>query len=533
VSVDGGEWIDVQDTRTYQTTFDATGTYTFAVRAYDWLGNDGAAAAGSVEVDVTAPDAPGGLALVSESVVIDGKCYTADNTPNIKWDPSSSAVEYRAEVDGQAWIHTIDAAYEFTEGLEDGEHAVRVSAADALGNWSQYSGRLVFVVDTKPPLPPGTPSAATPINHGSPVWSWAAAEGAVSYRVFEDEVDRGFVAGPTYESSGLLEGSHYLQATALDILGNESDKSAPGRVDIDLTPPMPPVMRALPKFTNKNEVLFQWDAEADAVRFMLRYVIGDEDHTEVSLGVKKYALGISALEDGVTIQAMVRAFDDAGNAGDWPADFAVSTTVDRTGPNVNVLEPTAETHTNGRRPAWKWSSEEDGTSPAKDYRVTLAPEGRAESTLWQESPEFVPVSDLAPGKYVLKVAARDELGNIGGEQNFPAVYVVAPTVSTPIPSPGAYPVNKVSTLAFSVHGIWDAELEMKANDQPVPEENLITLLRSPALTKFYVLIDADMAGPGQRLTIEVTVGDMTWEFGYDVLTERSGFGFGRLRPWDW
>jgi len=533
VSVDGGEWIDVQDTRTYQTTFDATGTYTFAVRAYDWLGNDGAAAAGSVEVDVTAPDAPGGLALVSESVVIDGKCYTADNTPNIKWDPSSSAVEYRAEVDGQAWIHTIDAAYEFTEGLEDGEHAVRVSAADALGNWSQYSGRLVFVVDTKPPLPPGTPSAATPINHGSPVWSWAAAEGAVSYRVFEDEVDRGFVAGPTYESSGLLEGSHYLQATALDILGNESDKSAPGRVDIDLTPPMPPVMRALPKFTNKNEVLFQWDAEADAVRFMLRYVIGDEDHTEVSLGVKKYALGISALEDGVTIQAMVRAFDDAGNAGDWPADFAVSTTVDRTGPNVNVLEPTAETHTNGRRPAWKWSSEEDGTSPAKDYRVTLAPEGRAESTLWRESPEFVPVSDLAPGKYVLKVAARDELGNIGGEQNFPAVYVVAPTVSTPIPSPGAYPVNKVSTLAFSVHGIWDAELEMKANDQPVPEENLITLLRSPALTKFYVLIDADMAGPGQRLTIEVTVGDMTWEFGYDVLTERSGFGFGRLRPWDW
>jgi len=531
VSVDGGERIDLQDTRTYQTTFDATRTYTFAVKAYDWLGNDGEAAAGSVEVDVTAPDAPGGLALVSESVVIDGKRHTADNTPNIKWDPSSSAVEYRVEADGQAWIHTTDVVYEFTEGVEDGEHAVRVSAADTLGNWSQYSDRLVFVVDTKPPLPPGTPSAATPINHGSPVWSWAAAEGAVRYRVFEDEVDRGFVADPTYESSSLLEGAHYLQVTALDILGNESDKSAPGYVVVDLTPPAAPVMQALPKFTNKEEALFQWEAEADAVRFMLRYVVGDEDHTEVPVGVKRYELGISEFEDGITIQARVRAFDTAGNAGNWSG--AVSTTIDRTGPNVILLEPTAETHTNGLRPVWKWSAEEDGTSPAKDYTVTLAPEGQDQSTFWVELPEFVPVSDLPSGKYVLKVAARDELGNVGREQSFPAVYVVAPMVSTPIPSPGAYPVNKVSTLAFSVHGIWDAELEIKANDKPVPEENLIMLLRSPALTKFYVLIDANMAEPGQRLTIKVKAGDMIWEFGYDVLTERSGFGFGRLRPWDW
>jgi hypothetical protein len=363
------------------------------------------------------------------------------------------------------------------------------------------------------------------------VWSWAAAEGAVRYRVFEDEVDRGFVADPTYESSSLLEGAHYLQVTALDILGNESDKSAPGYVVVDLTPPAAPVMQALPKFTNKEEALFQWEAEADAVRFMLRYVVGDEDHTEVPVGVKRYELGISEFEDGITIQARVRAFDTAGNAGDW--SDAVSTTIDRTGPNVRLLEPMAETHTNGRRPVWKWSAEEDGTSPAKDYTVTLAPEGQDQSTFWVELPEFVPVSDLPSGKYVLKVAARDELGNVGREQSFPAVYVVAPMVSTPIPSPGAYPVNKVSTLAFSVHGIWDAELEIKANDKPVPEENLIMLLRSPALTKFYVLIDANMAEPGQRLTIKVKAGDMIWEFGYDVLTERSGFGFGRLRPWDW
>ncbi len=145
----------------------------------------------------------------------------------------------------------------------------------------------------------------------------------------------------------------------------------------------------------------------------------------------------------------------------------------------------------------------------------------------------MPVSHLPPGKYVLKVAARDELGNIGREQTFPAVYVVAPTVSTPIPSPGAYPVNKVSTLAFSVYGIWDAELEIEANGKPVPAEKLIMLLRSPELTKFYMLIDADMVEPNQRLTVKVKLGDTIWVFDYDILTERSGFGFGRLRPSDW
>ncbi len=177
------------------------------------------------------------------------------------------------------------------------------------------------------------------------------------------------------EGAELAEGSYHLQVTAINGLGNDSEKSPAGFVDVDLTPPEPPVMRDLPEFTNKDEVLFQWGADVDAVRFALRYVIGDEDHTEVSLGVNRYALGISALDDGVFIQAMVRAFDDAGNASDWPVGFAVSTTIDRTGPDVKVLEPTAETHSNRQRPVWKWSAEEDGTSPAKDYKVALAPGG--------------------------------------------------------------------------------------------------------------------------------------------------------------
>lgn len=431
----------------------------------------------------------------------------------------------------------------------NGRYELILRARDVAGNVSPgWTDIVAFTVDTTPLDTPETPYTESPTNNRRPQWTWPAVAGAVRYGVYLGGVLQEYVLPPETpgaplawapaEGAELAEGRHYLQVTAISDLGNESEKSLAGLVDIDLTSPRAPMMKALPKFTNKNEVLFEWEAEVDAVRFMLRYVIGDGDPIDVPVGVKRYSLEIPGLEtlgnpEGATIKAMVIGFDLAGNANDWPEEYTVSTTIDRTGPNVRILEPTAETHTNGRRPVWRWSAEEDGTSPAKNYKVTLAPEGRAESTFWQESPEFVPVSDLASGTYILRVAARDELGNVGSEQSFPAVYVVAPTVSTPIPSPGVYPVNKVSTLAFSVHGIWDAELEMKANGRPVPEENLIVLLRSPALTKFYVFIDADMVEPGQRLTIEVKVGDMTWEFGYDVLIERSGFGFGRLRPWDW
>ncbi|MBP7868874.1 MAG: hypothetical protein KA002_02305, partial [Firmicutes bacterium] len=289
--------------------------------------------------------------------------------------------------------------------LANGRYELVLRARDVAGNVSPGRTETVaFTVDTTPLDPPEAPYTMSPTNNSRPEWTWPAVAGAVRYGVYLDGALQVYVAPEALgapltwapaEGAELTDGRHYLQVTAVNDLANESEKSAPGYVDIDLTPPDAPVMQALPEFMNTDEVLFQWVAGADAVRFMLRYVVGDEDHTEVPVRVKRYALGISALEDGITIQAMVRAFDTAGNAGDW--SDAVSTTIDRTGPNVRLLEPMAETHTNGRRPVWKWSAEEDGTSPAKDYTVTLAPEGQDQSTFWVELPEFVPVSDLPSG----------------------------------------------------------------------------------------------------------------------------------------
>lgn len=538
VSVDGGaSWADVRNTFAYQTTFDTTGIHTFGVKAYDWLRNEGAPAMGSVEVDVTPPDAPSRLVLVSESVIIDGIPHTADATPTIRWDSSEDAANHRVEIDGQAWIYTADTVYEFTEGLEKGRHTVRAAAADDLGNWSVYSDPLVFVIDIAPPPHPGRPSTASPTNNRNPVWTWAAVEGAARYRVFENEVDRGFVTAPMFASANLPEGSHYLQVTALDELGNESERSAPGTVEVDLTPPNPPQMQALPAFTsptaNGGRLVFQWVAGADAVRFDLEYSIGGLDPVTVALGVTRYELDISDLDNGVGVRGQARARDAAGNCSDWSE--RASTIIDSAGPAVRIAQPTMEVYTNTACPVWKWEAVEDGTSPVKDYRVTLAAGENALPAVWTALPEFRPVPDLAQGIYMLKVAARDELGNIGPEQAFPPVHVVTPVIHPPIPFEDVYPVNKVSTIAFAVSGIWDANLNVWVNGRLlVPgDDNLTVVSRPSGFIKFYVLIDADMADPGERLTIRVEAGSASREFVYDILKERSGFGFGRLRPWDW
>ena len=535
VSADGASWIDVHNTFAYQTAFDATGTYAFAVKAYDWLRNEGAQATGSIEIDVTPPDIPIRLVLVSESVIIDGIPHTADTTPTIKWDSSEDAVNHRVEIDGQAWIYTADSVYEFTEGLEKGRHTVRAAAADDLGNWSGYSDPLVFVIDTTPPPPPGRPSATSPTNNRNPVWTWAAVEGAARYRLFEDGVDKGLVTEPMFTSANLPEGFHYLQVTALDELGNESEKSASGTVEVDLTPPDPPRMQGLPAFisptANGGRLVFQWVAGADAVRFDLQYSIGGLDPVTAALSVTRYEIDISGLGNGVGVQGQVRAYDDAGNGSNW-SEWA-STTIDSVGPAVRIVQPTMVVYTNTLCPVWKWEVVDDDTAPIEDYRVTLVAGEHALPEIWTSSSEFMPVPDLGPGTYVLRVAARDELGNIGPESAFPAVHVVVPEIHAPIPTEDVYPVNKVSTIAFSVSGMWDARLKVLANGRPVPDRSVIVVSRPSGFIRFYVLIDADMADPGERLTIKVEAGSASREFVYEILKERSGFGFGRLRPWDW
>jgi len=113
----------------------------------------------------------------------------------------------------------------------------------------------------------------------------------------------------------------------------------------------------------------------------------------------------------------------------------------------------------------------------------------------------------------------------------PIVTQVRPQIILVQPMPGAeYKINEISTIAFQVIGLIDAVPEARLNGELLDEWRIITVVKSPTMAKFYILLDSDVMAPG-AMGLRITVGAGSELFIYTVDSERSGFGFGRLRPW--
>ena len=424
--------------------------------------------------------------------------------------------------------------------LAEGVHTVKITAADALGNSSDYSDPLAFVVDTTPPARLNAPETTSPTNATEQVWTWNAVTDADLGR-YEIMID-GVLADPvltpdpaksaTYTTS-LDEGVHFLQVRAADNLGNTSLWSEKGYVTIDRTGPAAPAMRTLPPFTNAAELTFEWSASSDAVRYELSYSRdAGASWTEADLaGVKSDPVDIRDVSDGVAVLGRVRAYDAVGNVSPWsdelPGALIASTVVDRTGPRVTMTSPTEPVATNASTFTWTWTGIDDG-SGVQNYMISL------DGVSWlvvEDGASYM--GKLCEGDNRLWVKGVDKLGNVSVDAAEAAVVTqVVPQIVTVEPVPGAmeYRINDISTIAFQVVGLHDAAIEVRVNKSLLEPWRIVTLIDTPALAKFYILLDGAVMQPGP-LTVTIRIGDITRYCDYSVLNERSGFGFGRLRPW--
>ena len=224
--------------------------------------------------------------------------------------------------------------------------------------------------------------------------------------------------------------------------------------------------------------------------------------------------------------ARVRAKDVAGNYSDWVESDPFSTPIHRAGPTVVITSPTAETTTNLSTFTWTWVVEDDEAGPGiRGYWVKLSDEAWS----WTTEPVFTS-SRLHRGANVLRVKGVDNLGNEGREAKAPDVTLVDAVIFGIRPEPGAHAINEVSTIAFTVVGLYDGRVEALLGDKLIEDVwRLVTVIRTPELAKFYILLDADVMQPGM-LTVTIRIGDVTKSCDYRVVSERTGFGFGRLRP---
>jgi len=366
------------------------------------------------------------------------------------------------------------------EKPEDGRYVITVNVSDRAGN-SADELKWEFYIDTTPPTDPGKPYAGNLgkdgnyyINTRRPVFHWAASE--------DQEPGSGldkytFQFGP-------------------------KDK-------------MPK-----PEEDEWNGALIDEDVEANEGATVEQYM----HSSDVVLNV------------GAEYAARVKAYDRAGHGSSWVDDTTIiydpDEPTDVTGLKV---EKTVE-----RYPTFTWNAAEDVISGVAGYTVRIKPAG---SETWDvhfiEDPgtevvTWKSVKQLDPGDYQISVTAEDVAGNKGpaATLNFtvepiePSVYGVHPEENK------AYKVNEISTITFKVGGDFDGNVKVYVGDTQLADWRVVNVSKTVGEHKYYILLDGAVMTPGTTMTIKIDVGGMnTHDYVYEVDAERSGFGFGRLRPW--
>jgi hypothetical protein len=537
VTFDGKLPFETTDTSFTPSSSLADGEHVLRVKAVDKAGNVGTEQSFAVTVDTTHPGVPSNLRVQSP---------TKDNTPEWMWDaadnPDKDLAGYQLLLDEAVVIDVGDVlSYTHSAMLSDGMHTMRARSYDRLGNPSAWTDPATSVlVDTTAPEAPGMPRTESPTANRRPTWTWNATSGAAAYRVFLDGVAQQPVDTepnpngiPQWETTfeptaDLADGWHDLQVTAIDTLGNESARSAAGSVLVDSTAPPVPDIAHLPTYTKATQVMFRWSSIGDVAGYNFSYIVSDAESWTTLQGITTQSQVVKGpdgqdLEDRMTVQGKVQAYDSLGNTSEW-SEIA-STTIDVVGPSVSITSPAAKKHTNLSTFTWTWTGD-DGAG-VQGYWVKL------NSEAWSWTTESVFRSScLHRGENVLYVKGVDNLGNESAAEKAPAVTLVDAAIFDLMPAPGEHAINEASTIVFSVAGLYD-QVEVLLSNKPIEDDDawrLVTIFNTPELAKFYILLDDAVMQPGP-LTVTIKIGDVTRYCDYEVLDERSGFGFGRLRPW--
>ena len=479
-----------------------SGTYYYQVVAGDDAGNRGVIAepAFTFVVDRTAPSVDVGAKVGSKNTG-NLRHFTNDPEVTVTWvrstdggDPAVGLLGYELEIRSQAGgqtrdmgilIHTSggllspsgdDTEQYISEALplsSGTPYTAWIRAIDLLGNESDWFG-APFIFDPGRPGDPGKPAPEPWTNAGNTLsfgWTHAtdARAGVAQSGVDLYEFQIKGIDNPLWD---VLDA-----AITVDIVEDE---------DVDLVDPDAPLTGSC-VFTLPTRLV-----------------------------------------DGNYV-ARVRAKDVAGNYSNWVESDPFSVTLDREGPTVVIMTPADTTTTNLSTFTWTWVVEDDEDSPGiRGYWAKLNDEAYS----WMTEPVFTS-SRLHRGANVLRVKGVDNLGNEGPEAEAPAVMLVDAVIFDVHPEPGAHRINEVSTIAFSVTGLHDGTVEVLLGNGPLEDEwRLVSVFRRPELSQFYILLDADVMQPGM-LTVTIRIGDATRTCDYRVLSERIGFGFGRLRPGDW
>ncbi|MDR6774964.1 Ig-like domain-containing protein [Azospirillum sp. BE72] len=227
--------------------------HTLTARAVDQAGNTSVASGGLVvNIDLTAPNAPGALVLNSDSgtpsdnrtqVTAPVIAGTAEAGSTVRlYEGGTLLGTGTADLSTGAWTIT-------SSSLGEGAHTLTARAVDTAGNTGAASPALAITIDQTSATPGGlalssatnSGSLADALTNALTPTITGTAEAGATVTLYGG----GLTASATADGSGrwaatitgLTEGAHTLTASAVDVAGNTSQLSAGLVVSIDRTGP--------------------------------------------------------------------------------------------------------------------------------------------------------------------------------------------------------------------------------------------------------------------------------------------------------
>ncbi|MGQ9697228.1 MAG: Ig-like domain-containing protein [Armatimonadota bacterium] len=396
------------------------GLGTFRLTAYDAAGNTFAALL-AVQLDNTPPKlqvlSPDDGAVVGGPITVSADVQDASGVASVAFLLDGDEV---ARLAVPPYRKTLDASL-----LKDGGHTLEVGCADAAGNTAVR--RLNLVVDKTPPTVSIKPLPS--VTGGLVSISGSAADANLAS--FRLEYGRGgspsswnlIASGESsqigvlaqWDTSRLSDGAYTIRLLAEDKAGNASEARA--TVTLDNTAPAV-LIRKPAQSTAVGKVAVEAEVADVSSISEVRLLADSVVKASAFAGgpVYRFELDTSLLSDG-THRLTVEAQDSAGNVGSDSHEL----TVDNTPPTIRITSPsensvvfgTVAVSANLFDPSGidsVWIEYAQYSSPGRWQAIySLNSQQEAVQGTWD-------ASHLPPGEYIVRVRARDCLGNEGSAQ---------------------------------------------------------------------------------------------------------------------
>jgi hypothetical protein len=313
--------------------------------------------------------------------------YTSETTASFSFTDSDPLVTFQCQLDGGGFAPCASGVT--YSSLSEGSHTFGVKAVDALLNESAVTS-YTWTVDTTPPPPPVITGPANPSNSSSATFGFADEDPTVSFHCNLDA--HGFPTCSNPQTfTGLADGTHVLNARAVDAAGNESTVSSYTWAIDTKAPPQPTIVSGPAQPSGVSDAQFAFSDPEAGVGYRCQLDGGGF----LTCSNPQTYLGLA---DG-THTVLVEAVDAAGNVSNPTPPY--SWLIDTVRPVV-ALTDTPSRVTNRTSATFSFLSNKAGST----FACALDGSGYSACT----SP--VLFTDLADGPHTFAVRAS-QLGSTG------------------------------------------------------------------------------------------------------------------------